>query len=435
VSNGRGVDRFRGRARARLSRLGAAWKAALSSDVDVTRDRSAADRAEAGELVRTAGKLRGGVAKIAQLRAYLELEDGLGTEARAQLAQLWDRVPPDPPQAVRAVIEEDLGAPPERLFAAWNDESLAAASLGQVHAARLHDGTEVVVKVQYPGIAVALEEDLSSPSVMRELVGPGLGEGAAKAALDTLRAAVMRELDYIEEAASIERFARAFFGEPGMTLPRPIADRSTRRVLTMTRLPGLPLAAFAAQASEAARARVARTILRFGLGAPLRHGILNGDPHPGNYLVDEHSVGFVDFGFTAELGELAAVDRRLFLALVHRDGEALRYAAHEAGLVSRATVFDHAAWREFERAFGGPFLARGPRRFGAAEAHALARSFTHLVRAGAVTLPAAALVLWRQRMGLLSVLGALGATLDLRLLLCEVLDDGRHPTPLYERYR
>jgi predicted unusual protein kinase regulating ubiquinone biosynthesis (AarF/ABC1/UbiB family) len=435
VSNNRSVDRFAGRARARLSRLGAAWRAALSSDVDVTRDRSAADRAEAGEVVRTAGKLRGGVAKIAQLRAYLELEDGLGTEARAQLAQLWDRVPPDPPQAIRAVIEEDLGAPPEQLFAAWSDEPIAAASLGQVHAGRLADGTEVVVKVQYPDIAAALEEDLASPSVLRELVGPGLGEGAAAATLATLRAAVLRELDYVEELASIERFARAFFGEPDIMLPRPIADRSSRRVLTMTRLPGVPLATFAQSASEDVRARTARTILRFGLGAPLRHGLLNGDPHPGNYLVDGTSVGFVDFGFVIELGELATVDRRLFLALVHRDGEALRYAAHEAGLVPRVNVFDHAAWRDFERAFGGPFLTRGARPFGAREAHALSSSFTRLVRAGAVTLPADALVLWRQRVGLFSVVGALGATLDLRRVLCEILDDDRHPTPLYERYR
>jgi predicted unusual protein kinase regulating ubiquinone biosynthesis (AarF/ABC1/UbiB family) len=431
-------ERLFGQARAQWKRLSTAVRTALTTDTDVTRDRRAADSAEVEELLRTAGRMRGGLAKIAQLRAYLELEDGLGPEARARLAALWDRVPPDPPQAIRAVVEEDLGAPIATLFAAWQDDPIAAASLGQVHAARLPDGTEVAVKVQYPGIAAALDDDLASPGVVRDLIGPGLGAGAERAALDTLRAAIARELDYVAERGAIERFGRAFFGDRDILLPRPIAERSSARVLTMTRLPGVPLSAFVAAADAAARTAAARTLFRFALGAPLRHGLCNGDPHPGNYLVDAAApagrVGFVDFGFVVELGALAEIDRRLFLAMVHRDGEALRYAAHEEGLVPRVGVFDHGAWRDFERALGKPFLARGERSFGPAEAGALAGAFSRLVRAGAVRLAPEAVVLWRQRIGFFTVLGSLEARLDLRRLLCEVLDDGRHPTPLYERY-
>lgn len=220
----RASDRLLGRARARWRRLSTAVRQALASDVDVTRDCRAADGAEADELVRTAGRLRGGLAKVAQLRAYLELEDGLGSEARAQLAALWDRVPPDAPQAIRKVVEEDLGAPIASLFASWDDTPLAAASLGQVHAARLADGTEVAVKVQYPGIAAALEDDLASPAVLRQLVGPGLGASTEKAALETLRAAIARELDYVAEREALLRFGRAFFGDEKIILPRPIAD-------------------------------------------------------------------------------------------------------------------------------------------------------------------------------------------------------------------
>jgi predicted unusual protein kinase regulating ubiquinone biosynthesis (AarF/ABC1/UbiB family) len=433
----RASERFFGQARAQWKRLSTAVRTALSTDTDVTRDRRAADGAEAEELVRTAGRMRGGLAKVAQLRAYLELEEGLGTEARAQLAALWDRVPPDPPQAIVAVVEQDLPKPISELFAAWDDVPIAAASLGQVHAARLSNGTELAVKVQYPGIAAALDDDLRSPTLLRELVGPGLGEGAAQEALETLRGGIARELDYVAERQSIERFGRAFFGDEDIVLPRTVPDRCGPRVLAMTRLPGLPLTAFAQRADQAARDATARTLFRFALGSPLRHGLCNGDPHPGNYLVDAAApgrVGFVDFGFVVELGELQAIDRRLFLAMVHRDGEALRYAAHEEGLVPKVGVFDAATWRDFERALGGPFLSRGERVFGARDAAQLTSTFTRLVRAGAVHLAPEAVVLWRQRLGFFTVLGSLNARLDFRRLLCEVLDDGKHPTPLYERY-
>ncbi len=436
----RSSERLLGDARARLRRFAITLRAALTSDADVTRDRRAADQAEASEIARTAGKLRGASAKVAQLRAYLEpsvSEGGLGFEARAELAQLWDQVPSDPPQTIRRVLQEDLGAAPEQLFAAWDDPPIAAASLGQVHAARLADGTEVVVKIQYPGIAAALREDLASPSMLRQLVGPGLGEAAEKQALEILRETLDRELDYVAERESLERFGRAFFGEQQILIPRPITDRCSARVLTMTRLPGESLSRFLETASEAERNEAGRLLFRFAFASPLRHGIVNGDPHPGNYLVARPGtlrLGFVDFGFVAELGELVEIDRRLFLSLVHRDGEALRYAAYEQGLVPDVAVFDKSSWRDFERAFGAPFLTRGVRPFGPAEAAELSRATSVLVRAGAVRLSPAAVVLWRQRLGVLTVLASLAPRLDLRRVLCEVLDDGHHPTPLYERY-
>lgn len=437
----RASSRLFGAMRGRMKRLATSWKAALTDDNyrgDDVHRRSAADRAETEEVVRTAGRLRGGAAKLAQLRAYLELEEELSPDARQQLSQLWDRVPADPPAVIRQVVVDELGAPIEARFATWEDEPLAAASLGQVHAATLDDGTELAVKVQYPGIAEALAEDLESSALVRSLVGPGLADGAQKAAVDTMRAAIAREVDYVAELASLQRFGRAYFGDPQIVLPRPLVERSTRRVLTMTRLRGRALTDVVAAGSEAERSAVARTLFRFTFGAPLKHGLLNGDPHPGNYLVLDAAagkVGFLDFGFVVEMDEaLHAIDRRMFLSLVHRDGEALRYAAYELGLVPKVGVFDHGAWRDFERALARPFAQRGARRFGRTQAAELARLIRLLVRAGAMQLPAAAVVLWRQRVAALSVLGSLEATLDLRLALCEVLDDDRHPTPLYERY-
>ncbi len=437
----RASDRLFGAMRGRLKRLGTSVKAALTDDSyrsDDAKHKDAADKVEAAEVLRTAGRLRGGAAKIAQLRAYLELEDGLGPDARLQLSQLWDRVPSDPPAVIRQVVAEQLGAPVSERFATWEEEPLAAASLGQVHGATLADGTELAVKVQYPGIAEALSEDLKSPSLVRSLVGPGLAEGAERGAVDTLREAIAREVDYHAELVSLQRFGRAFFNDPQIVLPRPIPDRSSARVLTMTRLRGRPLAEIAQSGSPGEREAVARTLFRFAFGAPLRHGLINGDPHPGNYLVLDAAagkVGFLDFGFVVEMDEaLQAIDRRMFLSLVHRDGEALRYAAYELGLVPKVGVFDHGNWRELEHALSAPFVKRGARRFGPAESGTLAKLLRELMRAGAMRIPAAAVILWRQRMGALSVIGSLGATLDLRRVLCELLDDGHHPTPLYERY-
>src|SRR5262249_4438056 len=143
--------------------------------------------------------------------------------------------------------------------------------------------------------------------------------------------------------------------------------RSTTRVLTMERLAGRPLfELFDADGSDAdaaaTRNRAARAIFRFAFGAPLVHGIFNADPHPGNYLIlhGTPALGFVDFGSAAQLSdEMRDADRRLFLAMIHRDGEALRYAAHDEGLVAHATVFEGETWREWEKTLAAPFLQRG----------------------------------------------------------------------------
>ncbi|MEO6953426.1 MAG: AarF/ABC1/UbiB kinase family protein [Polyangia bacterium] len=433
----RSTDRFFGDARARLRKLATSARQALSVDEPTAQSRDDAERDFAHAVAEEAGKLRGAPAKVAQLRAYLELDDALSTSAREELATLWDGVPPDPPQAIRRVVEEDLGAPIEELFATWDEEPFAAASLGQVHGATLADGTEVAVKVQYPGIAAALADDLGSTTLLRDLVGPGLGAGVAKDALEAVRSAMLREVDYVAERVALERFGRAFFGDAQIVLPRAYADRSSARVLTMTRLRGRNLADLG-DATPDERAQVARTLFRFMFGGPLKHGLVNGDPHPGNYLVLDAAagkVGFLDFGFVVEIGALQEIERGLWLSIVRRDGEGLRYFAHEAGLVPHPSIFDHAAWRDFEHALGAPFLKRGAKRFGRGEAGELARSVRHLVSAGSVHLPPAAVVLWRQRIAALAVIGSLEASLDLRRVLCEVLDDDRHPTPLYERYR
>ena len=416
-------------------------------------ERHEAQLAEAEELTRRAAGLRGGVAKIGQLRAYLQGASALGPEAQKALGKLFDHVPGDEPQAIRRVIEEDLGAPPEKLFASFDDKPLAAASLGQVHAARAHDGTELAVKVQYPGVAAALRDDLESRGMLRELVGADLGGAVSEQAITTLRTQLLRELDYGEEAASLRRFRFALGDEPAFVIPKLVEELSRGRVLTMQRLIGRSLPEVAAKGSPAERAAVAATIFRFALIGPLKHGLLNADPNPGNYLVLPPAegassatapgeagvrVGFVDFGCVAELPEaLREADRDLWMALIHRDGEALRHAAHRAGLIPAAKSFDAAVYRRWEKQLSEPFLAparEGARPFLPEHAGELSSLTWQLAHTQMLTLQPEALLLWRQRLGVFAVIASLRPTLSFRRVLAEILDDKTHPVPLLSRY-
>jgi predicted unusual protein kinase regulating ubiquinone biosynthesis (AarF/ABC1/UbiB family) len=423
---------------ARLRRATATARQAVMTDVDVTEDTRAADLAEAEAFANSAAELGAAVAKAAQVRAYLDITGVAATPAaRALLARLWDRMPARPPAVIRAVVTAELGAPPEERFAKWDDTPIAAASLGQVHAAEDADGRRFAVKVQYPGVAEALRDDLASASLLRRVVGDELGAGAAADALATMRAQLLGELDYVAEAGWLERFGRAFPADASIVIPKVDRARSTARVLTMERLDGRAIADLAEDDAEARR-RGARAIFRFSFGAPLQHGIFNADPHPGNYLIlAGEKVGFVDFGSAAELSDTQrAADRRLFLAMIQRDGETLRHAAHEEGLVGGdASVFEGSIWREWEDLLGRPFLTRGEFTLGPRHVARLIARTGELLRLGRIALPPSAILLWRQRLGALAVIAALSPRLDFRRLLSEILDDGRNPIALYDRWR
>lgn len=447
----RSQERLLAFATARLQRFRVRLGSLLSPDINDDAERRAAQLAEAEELTRRAAGLRGGVAKIGQLRAYLQGSGSLGPEAQRALGRLFDHVPGDEPQAIRRVIAEDLGAPPEELFATWSEQPLAAASLGQVHAATARDGRALAVKIQYPGVAAALRDDLDSGGVLRALVGADLGDAVSDEAIAALRARLLGELDYVEEARSLRRFRAAFGGDPTIVIPAVDTELSRGRVLTMERLSGRSLPEVARTGSPEERAVVARTLFRFALAGPLKHGLINADPNPGNYLVlppldgaagpgagpvpAAARVGFVDFGCVAELPEeLREADRDLWMAMIHRDGEALRHAAHRAGLIPAAKSFDAAVYRRWERQLSAPFLARDAQTLSPEHVAELSALTWQLAHTQILTLRPEALLLWRQRLGVLAVLSSLRPTLRFRQELADVLDDRSHPVPLLQRY-
>nr|MBA2538367.1 hypothetical protein [Deltaproteobacteria bacterium] len=173
------------------------------------------DEEAARVLAANAGRLKGGLAKVAQLAAYdpgatLGGRTGATQAARAVLGGLWDRAPAVSASSISRVIEEDLGKSPQSLFASWEPSPLASASLGQVHAATLHDGTEVAVKVQYPGVAESLRADLDDDAFLRKLAGAEIGRTLPDDSLAALREAVRGELDYRAEAAAQEAMRAAW---------------------------------------------------------------------------------------------------------------------------------------------------------------------------------------------------------------------------------
>ena len=282
----------------------------------------AGDRARAEHLRRACEELGTMFIKLGQVLSTRT--DLLPEVYRAELAKLQDEVPPLPEHVIADVIREDLGAPPDKIFAFFDQTPLASASIGQVHVAKLFDGREVVVKVRKPGVAELVQIDLeiltglldewsSRFPVLEECDARGLvGEFS-----DTLRA----ELDYAREAANVKFFREAFKNELGFKIPDVIDEYSKKRVLTEERLKGRK-ASDVADLPRPRRAAISRRIVRFVLEPAFERGVFYADPH---LLVQEDdTLSVVDFG---KVGRLTPEQRRrvadIFIAIGRSDAQRL----------------------------------------------------------------------------------------------------------------
>src|SRR5579864_5671511 len=160
------------------------------------------------------------------------VDGGLSPAVRRTLARLQDSVPPMSPALAAAVVEEELGGPPERVFARWDPVPFAAASIGQVHRAITRDGRAVAVKVQYPGIARSITSDLRNVGLLRRIVGAAFPGLDTRSFVDEVAERLQEEVDYVREAASQQMFARYYDGHPVIRVPHVLPELSTSRVLT-----------------------------------------------------------------------------------------------------------------------------------------------------------------------------------------------------------
>jgi predicted unusual protein kinase regulating ubiquinone biosynthesis (AarF/ABC1/UbiB family) len=338
----------------RLAGLGARTGASLLLS---KRGEGAAERA--AEVL---GTLRGVAAKVGQMASYVDgvVPEGQRETYEAALRKLREHAPSSSASEIRARVEEELGAPIDQLFQAWEDEPVASASIGQVHRAQLADGRIVAVKVQHPGIAKAVESDLENVGLLEAVIGNFVPKTSnSRGMLLELKQRFREELDYRLEGERQRTFADIFRGDSQIRIPAVIRERSSLRVLTTEFVVGGRLDD-AANQTEPERRRYAEALWRFVFKGNLVGGMFNADPHPGNYVFQPDGViAFLDFGcvqpITPERMEPA---RALHHAASERD-ETLFAVQVRRIMETRGGLYEDLAIaysrRCFEPLFGSPY--------------------------------------------------------------------------------
>ncbi len=384
----------------------------------------------ADQLVRQLGQMKGAAMKIGQVLSTIDFEL-IPEEERAafksRLAALRDDAPRVAFKEMRKVAEHDLGGRLTELFAEFDEQPIAAASIGQVYRARTRAGADVAVKVQYPGVAEAVESDMRNAQLLAPLLrrmAPGLD---AKALLAELRERIADELDYEIEAQSQRRIARAFRGHPFVRVPEVDTELSGRRVLVSDYVAGAPFEDVRAL-GEPERDRFGEIAFRFYYGLLARERIAAGDPHPGNYLLcPDGRVCFLDFGLVRHVERAyLAGERALARAVVEGDAAQVHRRLTELGYLPEPDEFDPERVLEQLQTAGEWYFTTGFRRLtseyvrGALEAGSSPRSeyFDYMRRQ---TLPPQSLLIRRMEGLLFGVLGELRAGADWGRLALEYI--------------
>ncbi len=387
------------------------------------------------------GEMKGAAMKIGQLLSFVDtdLPPEVRTAYHDALAKLRDDAPPFDIEKIEQVVREEYGAGPESVFGSWDRTPLAAASIGQVHAAKLEDGRDVVVKVQYPGVADAVRADLQNAELfapLARILSPNQEIGPL---LDELRERIDDELDYQREAQYQRAFANRYAGHPFIVVPDVIGDLCRSRVLVSERIHGRRFDEVVEHGSVEEQQRVGEIIFRYAFGSIGRFRLFNGDPHPGNYLImDNDRVAFVDYGsvkmFSRErYSSMLAVDG----AVIADDRDGFLVAMRRAGfLPPNADVDEDMLWEWF-RLYTKPVLDDQPFEFTPEFAAYVLRAtsdprspYQGMLRK--LNLPSDYLLLTRIHVGLNSVLGRLHATNDWPAIRAEYVDGAPAATALGE---
>jgi predicted unusual protein kinase regulating ubiquinone biosynthesis (AarF/ABC1/UbiB family) len=392
------------------------------------------------EIVEQLSRMRGAAMKVGQMLSMVEfdeLEDDERERLQARLAELRDDVAPVSFGKLEKLITTELGGPLSEFFDEFDERAFAAASIGQVHRAVTTDGDEVVVKVQYPGVAEAVETDLRNATLLLPLIkrlAPGLD---GRSLMAELRDRIGEELDYEFEAQNQRRIERLLRGHPFMRVPRVWTELSTRRVLVSEYLAGERFEAVRA-ADEHTRDRYGEIVFRFFFGLLYRDRIALGDPHPGNYLwLPDGSVGFFDFGLLRTVDERhLASERAIARAVRDEDAPALKLALVTSGYLpaDRAEAVDDAFALRLMRGATRWYAVPGEHRFSPSDRRERERAHRNdreprseaqraatKVQVNQFTIPAESVLIRRMHGVVASVLDALHAGADWGAIASEYL--------------
>jgi predicted unusual protein kinase regulating ubiquinone biosynthesis (AarF/ABC1/UbiB family) len=318
---------------------------------NLTRDEEASHAALAKRQVETAeqivaalGTMKGAAMKLGQVMSFLDV--GLvpheyRDEFQAKLARLRDAAPKVSFKDMRKVIESDLDERLSDVFEEFDEDPIAAASIGQVYRARLLDGRDVAVKVQYPGVATAVRADMQNLGMILRLlkrIAPGID---VKAIADEVRKRIFEELDYELEANNQRALARVFRGHPFIFVPDVITRLTRERVMVSDYVEGTGFEEHKGYRQDE-RDRLGEILFRFYLGSLYRHHQFSGDPHPGNYkLMEDGTVAFLDFGLFKRM-DAADVELELTCqrAVVEGDAPTLHRLLAQGGFLPQPEKVD-----------------------------------------------------------------------------------------------
>ncbi len=394
----------------------------------------------AEQVAEMLGGMKGALMKLGQMASYLD--QGLPEPVREALAELQQNAPPMAPELVDQVIRDELGGAPSEVFAEWDAEPLAAASIGQVHRAVTHDGLAVAVKVQYPGVDTAVAADLENTDLLFTIMGmlfPGLDPGPIVA---ELRERLVEELDYRIEATHQQTFAEHYRNHPFIHVPDVVADLSTSRVLTTELVEGSPFSEVLDWPDEE-RQLAAECLYRFAFGGIYQVHAFNGDPHPGNYIFHPGGrITFLDFGlckrFTPQ--EVSDFEELIRAMVLERDVAAYRRGIERLGIlpsdyeVSDDDVVEYFGhFYEFvmdskEMEITPEWSSDSLRRF-----FDLSGPYADIMKSA--NLPPSMVIVQRINMGLFALFGDLRARANWREIAEEIwpFTDGPPSTPMGER--
>jgi predicted unusual protein kinase regulating ubiquinone biosynthesis (AarF/ABC1/UbiB family) len=390
----------------------------------------------AEQIAEYLGDMKGALMKLGQIASFLD--EGLPEPYREALATLQADAPPMSSALAADMVKSELGALPTAIFRRWDPTPLAAASIGQVHRAVTPEGREVAVKVQYPGVAAAIESDLANTEMLARLLPMIFPSLDAKILATELRDRLAEELDYTHEAANQRRFSDIYRDHPFIHIPEVVGEFSTGRILTTEMATGVRFADVERWSSRE-RDLAGETLFRFVFRGINRLGVFNGDPHPGNYLFRPGGhVTFLDFGLVKEFSpsETAVFHQLIDTMVLRGDGEGYRRAIETVGLLRP----DPSISTDDVVAYFGHYYdlvnSRGRRTVEHEYASEMVRRVldTKSPVAKAISLPSMFVIVQRINLGLYALLARLGATADWRGIAEELwpMVDGPPTTPLGE---
>ncbi|MCB9592711.1 MAG: AarF/ABC1/UbiB kinase family protein [Sandaracinaceae bacterium] len=393
----------------RPSNLRAAWTATrLAGRRLVGRRVSERDLALGELLTGQLDEMKGLAMKIGQIVSYLDVP--LPDEVQEKLARLQTGVVGMPAAQVREVVEGALGDTLEGAFEAFAIEPVAAASIGEVHRARVA-GREVAVKVQYPDVSGSFAADLGSLGRVASLASLASAVDG-RAIVRELSERLEEECDYPREAEMQRAFAARFANDPRVVVPEVIRSHTAGPVLTSEWIDGDGFAALCRSDDAARKDAAAEALIRFTYECLLGWGTIQADPHPGNFLfLEDGRVAFLDFGCVREL-DASFVDGLRAMTRAIRDGDRAAFAAsvRDLGLVGDPKRFDYDHFYRVMEHLHRPFLVERftiTREF-VAEGHALNGPTSPNART--LSMPPAYVWVARLQWGLWSILARLGAS-------------------------